>query len=70
MYGLSDHSNGMPLTRLSATLHGSSRYATRIPTMIEHMFDLSSRRLYSAALIRVDDDLPPSTRAPDGRQLL
>jgi len=29
------------------------------------MFDLSQRRIYSAALIRVDDDLPPSTHAPE-----
>jgi hypothetical protein len=31
MYGLSDQSNGMPLTRLSATLQGSSRYSTLTP---------------------------------------
>ena len=30
MYGFSDQSNGMPLTRFSATLQGSSRYSTRI----------------------------------------
>ena len=34
------------------------------PGIIEHMFVRSPSRLYSAALIRVDDDLPPSTHAP------
>ena len=31
MYGLSDQSNIIPLTRLSATLQGSSRYSARMP---------------------------------------
>src|SRR3954447_16897630 len=30
MYGLSDHLNAMPCTRLSALRHGSSRYSTRM----------------------------------------
>ena len=30
MYGFSDQSNGIPLTRFSATLHGSIRYSTAI----------------------------------------
>jgi len=30
MYGFSDHVNAIPLTRLSATLQGSSRYSTRM----------------------------------------
>src|SRR6266516_4217406 len=31
MYGLSDQAKGIPLTRLSADRHGSSRYSTGIP---------------------------------------
>jgi hypothetical protein len=30
MYGLSDHANGMPRTRLRAVRHGCSRYSARI----------------------------------------
>ncbi len=30
MYGFSDQLNAIPLTRLSATLQGSSRYSARI----------------------------------------
>ena len=32
MYGLSDQPKLMPLTRLRATLHGSSRYSARMGT--------------------------------------
>ena len=38
MYGFSDHENIIPLTRLSATLQGSSRYSARTCGSIEHMF--------------------------------
>jgi hypothetical protein len=30
MYGFSDHLNPIPLTGLSADLHGSSRYSARM----------------------------------------
>ena len=33
MYGFSDQPNGMPRTRFSATLQGSSRYSTAIPAV-------------------------------------
>ena len=48
MYGFSVQSNGMPRTRLSADRHGSSRYSTRMLSIIEHMFDPSSGRVYSS----------------------
>ena len=38
MYGFSDHLNPIPLTGLSADLHGSSRYSTRMAKMIEQTF--------------------------------
>ena len=41
MYGFSDHLNGIPRTRLSAFLQGSSRYSARTPSSIEHTFDSS-----------------------------
>ena len=48
MYGFRDQSKGMPLTWLSATLHGSSRYSVRMPPIIEHTFVSSKPWLYSA----------------------
>src|SRR5690348_5742881 len=41
MYGLSDHSNIIPLTRLRALLQGSSRYSTCTPGSLEHTFVLA-----------------------------
>ena len=38
MYGFSDQPNGMPLTRFSATLQGSSRYALASAASYEQMF--------------------------------
>src|SRR4051812_37225266 len=40
MYGFNDHWNPMPLTRLSAERHGSSRYSTRMEAakLSEHTF--------------------------------
>jgi hypothetical protein len=38
MYGLRDQSKPIPLTRLRALLHGSSRYSTRTPQVYEHVF--------------------------------
>src|SRR5204862_2687824 len=38
MYGLSDHSNIIPLTRLSALRQGSSRYSTCMAHILEHTF--------------------------------
>ena len=65
MYGFSDQSKGMPLTWLSATLHGSSRYSVRMRSIIEHTFVSAERVAILGRLIRLDDDLPPSTRAPE-----
>src|SRR5437764_10904638 len=50
MYGLSDHLNIIPLTRLRALRHGSSRYSTTVTNYNERMFpSLPERRKTSAA---------------------
>jgi len=43
MYGLSDQSNIIPLTRFKALLQGSSRYSTRTPQVYEHAFAYADR---------------------------
>ena len=65
MYGLSDQSKGMPLTWLSATLHGSSRYSDPHPVDHRTYVRVVQAVAILGRLIRVDDDLPPSTRAPE-----
>ena len=65
MYGLSDQSKGMPRTRLSADLarllaiFGAHRAMIRTDVRVVQSTAILGR------LIRVDDELPPSTRAPE-----
>ena len=58
MYGFSDHPNGIPCTRLSADLQGSSRYSVRTASSIEHMFVLPGTPAEAVTIgaIRLDDD--------------
>ena len=65
MYGLSDQSNGIPLTRFSAHLARLFAVLHPHPGTIEHTFVSSVAAVILAGLIRVDDELPPSTHAPE-----
>src|SRR5437588_3473301 len=62
MYGLSDHSNGMPWTRFSAERQGSQRYSTRIAVakVIEHTFATPGE--VEPGILRVTLPLPSGPR--------
>ena len=66
MYGFSDQWKPMPLTRLSALRHGSSRYSTPTRRSIEHTFASLDDRSgpYTPRQVPLENDLPPSTGAP------
>src|SRR4051812_41426402 len=67
MYGLSDQLNGIPLTRFSAFLQGSSRYSAFIvPTSIEQPFYSSTPDLVYTSPMRDDDGSEATGRADDG----
>ena len=63
MYGLSDHSNGMPATRLSALRHGSSRYST------PHAVDIDRTYVRISAPMTSPADAAAAAR-PGARPLL
>jgi hypothetical protein len=69
MYGLSDHGNGIPRTRLRAFRHGSSRYSTRIgPESIANICSLRPIEVTYTPAREVDDNLPSTYARPaDGR---
>jgi hypothetical protein len=56
MYGFSDHSKAMPLTRFSAPRQGSSRYSGPIGPLYEQVFAREGEnRLSLGAFARVSD---------------